>query len=135
MILFLVIYLETKLSVRLQNIQSFIQSALNFLLSENCFYISLSVYGGERWKSWIREGREREGGSCAEGEGRRNEETLVAWWHCTARNSKVFEKNTEKTSRIRETSNLSTDADSSTETCFPAAATKGAGNHFVKITV
>ena len=39
----------------------------------------------------------------------------------------------KKKSRIRETPNLSTDADSSTNTCFPAAAAKGAANHFVLI--
>ena len=39
----------------------------------------------------------------------------------------------DKKFRIREKHNLSTDADSSTDTCFPAAAAKGAGNHFVLI--
>jgi hypothetical protein len=36
-------------------------------------------------------------------------------------------------SRIRETPNLSTDADSSTDTCLPAATANGAGNNLVLI--
>ena len=38
-------------------------------------------------------------------------------------------------SPLHETLNLSTDADSSIETYFPATATKGGCNHFIKITV